>query len=177
LAWGVLLHDVGKPPTFSVTDRIRFNGHAEVGTDMARGILTRLRASSDVIRKVQALVAHHLRFKDTPRMRESTLKRFLRMEDFAEHMELHRLDCAASHGLLGNYEFVRSKWKEMSEEQLRPPRLITGHDLIRAGYPAGPVLGRILESLETAQLEGRIAGAQEALDWVRSEFGPPPGDG
>ena len=172
LALGVLLHDVGKPGTFSVQERIRFDGHAELSARMAVEILTRLRFSNDQIRQVEALAARHLRFKDVTRMRQSTLKRFLRLERFEEHLELHRLDCVASHGLLDHYSFVRSKLEEIPQEQLRPQRLLTGHDLIRAGYQPGPAFSRMLKAAEDAQLEAQIHTPDEALDLVRSLFGP-----
>jgi poly(A) polymerase len=175
LALGVLLHDAGKPPTFSVADRIRFDGHVEVGTRMATRILARLRCSNEMIRQVEALVANHLRFKDVRRMRESTLKRFLRLERFEEHLELHRLDCLSSHRNLDNYEFVKAKLEELPPEQLKPPPLITGHDLIREGYRPGPPFARMLEAVETAQLEGRIRTPEEALSLVHSLFEPPQG--
>jgi len=173
LALGVLLHDVGKPPTFRVAERIRFDHHAEVGARMAVDMLGRLRFSQDDIRQVEALVAHHLRFKDVPRMRESTLKRFLRMDRFQEHLELHRLDCACSHGLLDHYEFVKRKMEELPPEVLRPPRLLTGHDLIAAGYLPGPAFQRMLEAVETAQLESRISTPEQARALVDEQFGPP----
>lgn len=173
LALGVLLHDVGKPATFRRAERIRFDSHAEKGAQMAVEILERLRFSNEEIRRVEALVAHHLRFLDVERMRESTLRRFLRMEHFEEHLELHRLDCLASHGRLDHYEFVVSKLRQLSQEQLKPPRLITGHDLIREGYRPGPAFRQMLEAVEDAQLEGRIQTRAEALELVRSRFGPP----
>jgi poly(A) polymerase len=175
LALGVLLHDVGKPPTRSFNSRIRFDGHAEVGARMAVTILQRLRFSNETIRQVEALVAHHLRFKDVRHMRESTLRRFLRLERFDEHLELHRLDCLASHGNLENYFFVKEKLEALPAEALKPPRLITGHDLIREGYRPGPAFARILETVETAQLESRIKTRDEALELVRSLFAPPDG--
>jgi poly(A) polymerase len=166
LALGVLLHDVGKPPTFRVAERIRFDGHAERGAEMARQILTRLRFSNDEIARVEALVAHHLRFKDVQQMRESTLKRFLRMDHFDEHLELHRLDCVASHGNLENYEFIRRKLAELPPEEIRPPRLVTGHDLIARGLQPGPRFREILQAVEDAQLEGKICTRQQALELV-----------
>ena len=173
LALGVLLHDVGKPPTFRVEDRIRFDGHAETGAQMAVEILTRLRASGELTARVEALVANHLRFKDVERMRESTLKRFLRMEHFDEHLELHRLDCVASHRRLEHYQFVRAKLEEYSAEILKPPPLITGRDLIEAGYQPGPSFAAMLQAVEDAQLEGRIGTRAEALAWVASLFKRP----
>ena len=175
LALGVLLHDVGKPPTFRLEDRIRFNGHAEAGARMAVEILGRLRFSTEEMRRVEALVAGHLRFKDVEKMRDSTLKRFLRQPHFEEHLELHRLDCIASHGRLDHYDFLKAKLEELPAETLQPPRLLTGHDLIRAGYRPGPAFQRMLEAVEDAQLEARIRTPREAMALVRSLFDPPDG--
>jgi putative nucleotidyltransferase with HDIG domain len=175
LALGVLLHDVGKPPTFRVAERIRFDEHPEVGAQMAVRILTRLRFSAAVIRQVEALIANHLRFKDVTRMRESTLKRFMRMDRFEEHLELHRLDCVMSHGWVDNYEFVKRKLAEAPREVLRPNRLVTGDDLIAEGYAPGPPFARMLGALEDAQLEGRVATREEALALLRARFTSPDG--
>jgi len=170
LAMGALLHDVGKPPTFRVAERIRFDGHAEEGVRMARDILARLRFSREDSERVEALVANHMRFKDVDRMKESTLKRFLRMPDFPEHLELHRLDVLSSNRNLETYELIKRRLAEMPAEQLRPDRLLTGADLIAAGYHPGPRFSRILSAVEDAQLEGRIATTHEALEMVRREF-------
>ena len=170
LALGALLHDVGKPPTFRVAGRIRFDGHVEEGVRLAHGILSRLRFSSDEMEQVEALVANHMRFKDLQRMRQSTLKRFLRLPDFHEHLELHRLDCSASNRRLENYEFARHKLQQFPDEHLKPAPLITGADLIAAGYRPGPIFSTILTALEDAQLEGRIHSAGEALALVREMF-------
>jgi len=175
LALGVLLHDVGKPPTLRVAERIRFDSHAKVGAEMAVRILSRLRCSRNQIRQVEALVANHLRFIEIRRMKESTRRRFFRLEHFDEHLELHRLDCLASHGRLDNYWFARKKFEELPPEKLKPAPLITGRDLIREGYHPGPIFRRILEAVETAQLEERIQTPEEALALVRSEFSPPDG--
>ncbi len=163
LAWGVLLHDVGKPPTFRVADRIRFDGHAEVGASMAQQITTRLKFASADSEHVASLVANHMKFKDVRQMRTSTLKRFCRLDRFPEHLELHRLDCLCSHGSLDAYNFVQAKVLGFGEEQLRPARLLTGANLIELGYLPGPSFGRILEAVETAQLEGQISSPEEAL--------------
>jgi putative nucleotidyltransferase with HDIG domain len=170
LAAGALLHDVGKPPTFQVADRIRFNGHVEEGVKLAHGILTRLRFSSDQIEQIEALIANHMRFMDTGRMRESTMKRFLRMQNFAEHLELHRLDCLSSSGKLDSYRHVLARLAELGEEDLRPKPLLTGHDLIEQGYQPGPSFGKILAAVEDAQLEGRVRSKEDALALVRAEL-------
>jgi poly(A) polymerase len=163
LALGVLLHDVGKPPTFRIADRIRFDGHVEEGIKLAHALLNRLRFPNYVIEQVEALIANHMKFRETPHMRESTLKRFIRMPDFEQHMELHRLDCLSSHGHLDNYEFVRRKQSEVPPEELKPSPLITGDDLIAEGLKPGPMFGKVLREIEDAQLEGRIATREEAL--------------
>ena len=170
LALGALLHDVGKPPTFRVADRIRFDGHVEEGVHMARAILGRLRFSRDESERVEALVENHMRFKDVRHMKESTLKRFLRMPDFQEHLELHRLDCLASNRNLENYKLAKHKLEEFSEEHLKPTPLITGAELIGEGYEPGPLFSKMLAAVEDAQLEGRIATHQEALHLVRELF-------
>jgi poly(A) polymerase len=173
LAFGALLHDVGKPPTFRVAERIRFDGHVEEGVRLAHGILTRLRFSSDQIGQIEALIAHHMRFKDTGQMRESTVKRFLRMENFAEHLELHRLDCLSSSGKLDTYKRVLARLEELGEEELRPKPLLTGRDLIEQGYTPGPAFGKMLAAVEDAQLEGSVGNKEQALALVRAEFGAP----
>ncbi len=171
LAWGVLLHDVGKPPTFrsaaDTRDRIRFDGHVEVGVSMAEHICKRLRFSNEDTDQVKALVANHMKFKDVAQMRQSTLKRFVRQPRFTEHLELHRLDCGASHGKLDAYETVRKLLAETPSEQVRPARLLTGDDLKDMGYSPGPSFQRILTALEDAQLEGLIYTRDEAISLVK----------
>lgn len=163
LAWGVLLHDAGKPDTFARLDRIRFHGHVERGVAITRDICARLRFSHDDTGQVVALVANHMRFADAHRMKESTLKRFLRLPRFEEHLELHRLDCLASHGRLDNYELVKRRFLETPPEEVRPPRLLTGSDLIALGWTPGPEFSRVLEQVEDAQLEGRVRSKEDAL--------------
>jgi poly(A) polymerase len=170
LAWAALLHDVGKPATFRVAERIRFDGHVEEGVKLAHGILTRLHFSRGDMEQVEALIANHMRFKDAHRMKESTLKRFLRMPDFAEHLELHRLDCLSGNGNLENYELVQRKLEELGEEQLKPAPLITGADLIAEGYAPGPRFAKMLAAVEDAQLEGRVRSREEAMKMVREMF-------
>ena len=173
LALGVLLHDVGKPGTFRVAERIRFDGHVELGEKIARDILGRLRFSNAEIEQVIALIANHMRFQHVTQMRESTRKRFLRLPHFDEHLELHRLDCSSSHGNLDNYDFMKAKFEESPPQQLRPERLLSGNDLIAAGYKPGPKFAEMLETVEDAQLESRIGTKEEALDLVRTTFGKP----
>jgi putative nucleotidyltransferase with HDIG domain len=170
LALGVLLHDVGKPATFRIAERIRFDGHVEKGIDIAHSLLTRLRFPNQVIEGVEALIANHMKFMEVPRMRESTLKRFMRHPDFEGHMELHRLDCLSSHGGLENYDFVRRKQQEVPPEQLKPAPLLTGRELIAAGYRPGPMFGIVLSEIEDAQLEGRISTVEEALEMAKKEL-------
>jgi poly(A) polymerase len=171
LAWGALLHDVGKPPTFRVApDRIRFDGHVEVGVKMAEEICQRLRFSSDETEQVLALVDNHMRFGQVTRMSESTLKKFLRMPRFDQHLALHRADSLASHGKLSTYEFVKEKLAVIPPEKMRPMPLVSGDDLIAAGHAPGPKFREILEAVEDAQLEGRLVSKESALEFVRREF-------
>jgi poly(A) polymerase len=177
LAWGVLLHDVGKPPTFSPPSgpngRIRFDRHVEVGTRMAEEICERLRFSNDDMAQIASLVANHLRFKDVPQMKRSTLKRFVRLDRFEEHMELHRLDCSSSHRNLQNYEFMRRFLAETPPAEVRPVRLLTGDDLIGLGFRPGPEFREILDAAEDAQLEGIIGSHEDAMIWVRKYYQAP----
>ena len=170
LGWGALLHDVGKPPTFRVAERIRFDGHVDIGVKMAEEICTRLRFSNEDAHQILALVENHMRFGDATRMKESTLKKFLRLPHFDEHLALHRADCLASHRNLAAYEFVRTKREEIPPEKIRPSPLVTGDDLIAAGHTPGPRFREILNAVEDAQLEGRLASRDAALDFVRRQF-------
>ena len=170
LAWGSLLHDVGKPPTFRVADRIRFDGHVDEGVRLAHGILNRLRFSRDDMEQIEALIANHMKFKDVAKMKESTLKRFLRLPKFDEHLELHRLDVSSSNRNLESYEMVRRKLSEYAEETLKPEPLLTGADLIAEGYTPGPLFAVILAAVEDAQLEGELQTSGEAMQFVRERF-------
>jgi len=171
LAWGALLHDVGKPATFRVApDRIRFDGHVDVGVKMAEEICRRMRFSNDDTDQILALVEHHMRFAHAQRMNESTFKKFVRMPRFEEHLELHRLDCQASHGDLTTYQFTREKMTSMPLEAVRPAPLITGDDLISLGYPPGPRFKEILCAVEDGQLEDRLQNKTEAMSFVTRQF-------
>ncbi len=175
LALGVLLHDVGKPGTFRIAERIRFDGHVELGVEIARRMFARLRFPQSVADAAEALIANHMKFSAVRQMRESTLKRFIRMPDFDGHLALHRLDCLSSHGSLDNYDFVRNKRAELPPERLRPARLVTGRDLIEAGYRPGPRFGPVLDEIEDAQLEERIRTREEGLALARRLFALPAG--
>jgi len=171
LGLAALLHDVGKPETFRLAGgRIRFDGHVESGVRIARSVLARLRCSREEIEQVAALIDNHMKFKDVGHMKESTLKRFLRIPEFPEHLELHRLDAMSSNRCLDNYNLARQKLDEYSTAHLRPDLLVTGADLIAMGYEPGPQFSRILAALEDAQLEGRIVSQEEAFDLVRQLF-------
>ena len=171
LAWGALLHDVGKPPTFRVApDRIRFDGHVEVGVKMGEAICRRLRFSNDDTDQVLALIENHMRFGHVMQMKESTLKKFLRMPGFEEHLDLHRMDCQASHRIMSAYEFVQEKLASIPPEKMRPAPLVTGDDLIAAGYLPGPHFKEILAAVEDGQLEGRLQSKANAMQFVAREF-------
>ena len=171
LALAVLLHDIAKPATFRrAEDRIRFDGHASLGATMAQDVCERWKLSRAITDHVVSIVRDHLKFIDVRKMRQSTLKRFIRQVGFDEHLELHRLDCLASHGGLDHYEFVRDALATMPEEVVRPPRLLTGNDLMAEGYPKGPRVGEILTALEDAQLNGEVQTAEQAHAFVAEKF-------
>jgi poly(A) polymerase len=176
LAWAALLHDVGKPATFvRAPDRIRFNGHAEVGTAIAGEICRRLRFSNEEATQILSLVVNHMRFGDVDKMKESTLKRFFRLPKFEEHLALHEMDCLSSHRSLRLYDYARERYEAMAQEQVRPQLLVTGRDLIEAGYKPGPEFKRLLEAAEDAQLEGRITSREDGLaliGWIAKEQNP-----
>jgi poly(A) polymerase len=179
LAWGMLLHDVGKPPTFTPPDparpgdRIRFNGHVEVGVAMARAILNRLRFSNEEMEQILALVQHHMQFGDVMKMKQSTLKRFLRLPKFEEHLALHRADVLSSNKDLTLYEFAKRHLEELGEEAIRPKLLVTGAELIAAGYRPGVRFKAMLLAAEDAQLEGVVTTREEALAFILQNFGAP----
>lgn len=174
LAWGVLLHDVGKPPTFQSAeetgDRIRFNHHVDVGVKMAEAICRRLRFSNEDTEQIASLVGNHMRFGAVEDMKKSTLKRFVRQPRFEEHLELHRLDCLSSHCNLDSYQFVQRFLEETPPEQVQPPRLLTGDDLLEMGYHPGPQFAHILQRVEDGQLEGQIRSKEEARKYVLGNF-------
>jgi poly(A) polymerase len=170
LAWGALLHDVGKPPTFVRADRIRFNGHVDVGVAIAADICRRFRFSNDEVHQILSLVENHMRFADAQHMKASTLKRFFRLENFPQHLALHRMDCLAGSGNLDHWNFVRERYESMPEEAVRPAPLLTGRELIAAGYKPGSAFKEMLRAVEDAQLDGAIATPDEALALLRDRF-------
>lgn len=171
LAWGALLHDIGKPATFRIApDRIRFDGHVEVGVRMAEEICRRLRMSNSDTEQIVALVANHMRFADVEKMRDSTLKRFFRLDRFDEHLALHRMDCLASHRDLSLYDFAKQRYESAEPEQIRPALLVTGEDLIALGYRPGPDFRAMLATVEDAQLEGNLHTRDEAVALIESSF-------
>lgn len=172
LVFSVLLHDVAKPRTANVdlTGRIRFNAHDRIGAEMSEAIMERLRFSRAEIDATVEMVRQHMVFKDVPRMRVAKLKRFMARPTFEEELELHRVDCESSHGMLDNYEFLLRKREEFANEPIIPPPLVRGEDLIALGLKPGPKFGEILEAVETRQLEGTLKDRDEALVWVKREF-------
>ena len=172
LVLSVLFHDIGKPPT-SVLDeagRIRFNGHDRIGAEMTEAVMQRLRFSRAEIDDTVEAVRQHMVFKDVPNMRVAKLKRFMARPTFEDELELHRVDCASSHGMMDNYDFLLKKKEEFANEPIIPPPLVRGDDLIALGLQPGPKFGAILEAVETRQLEGGLTNREEALEWIKEEY-------
>lgn len=170
LVWSVLLHDISKPDTFTVDDagRIRFNGHDRLGAIKAGKILRRLKFPNQVIDPTVEAVANHMGFKDVPHMRESTLKRFMARPYFEDELELHRVDCLSSNGMLDNYQLLQEKRVafEAEKKPLIPPPLVNGHDLLAMGVPPGRKIGEWLTEVQTLQLEGVLNEREAALAWL-----------
>ncbi len=172
LVLSVLFHDIGKPRTASVdgTGRIRFNGHDRVGAEMTEALMQRLRFSRAEIDATVEAVRQHMVFKDVTKMRVAKLKRFMARPTFTDELELHRVDCASSHAMLDNYEFLQRKQEEFAHEPIIPPPLVKGDDLLSLGLKPGPRIGEILEAVETRQLEGGFKNRDEALAWVKQNY-------
>jgi len=170
LLLSVLFHDLGKPSTRTIdeTGRIRFNGHEGVSERISLAILQRLRFSNEIIDAVLPTVRLHMSFKDVPNMRVATLKRMMARPTFDDELELHRVDCLGSHGMLDNHALLIAKRQEFSHEPLIPPPLITGHDLIALGKKPGKEFAEILQAIQTRQLEGTLSSREEALEWIRT---------
>lgn len=170
LAYAVLLHDVGKPSTLREEDRIRFPSHDRAGSEMAEEICRRMRLPAVQRKRIVHMVANHMRWMAAEKMRESKIRRLLESETAEEELELHRLDCLASHGKLDVWEFCRGKREGYLKEPPPPRRLIKGQDLIKLGYEPGPLFKEILESVADAALERRLETKEEAVEWVKERF-------
>lgn len=173
LALSVLLHDIGKPATYTYDEedeRIRFNGHDAVGAEMSEVILRRLKYSNDIIADVKVMVANHMNFMNVTMMKVSKLKRFMSRETFEQEMELHRIDCASSNGFTENYDFLLEKKEEFANEPIIPAPLVMGRDLIEMGMKPGPGFKEILTAVETEQLEGHLKDREQALVWVKQTY-------
>ncbi len=176
LAYTVLLHDVGKPPTASVgpgsdgKPRIRFDGHAAIGAEMAEAILIRLKFPNKEKQHIVEAIRGHMRFMDVQKMRTSTLRKMIGAKTFDLEMELHRIDCLGSHAMLDNYDFVHGYMEEMANEPILPEPWLCGHDLIDMGIKEGRLIGKILKEAYDAQMEDRFANRDELLDWVRASY-------
>ncbi|MEO1856921.1 MAG: CCA tRNA nucleotidyltransferase [Rubritalea sp.] len=169
LCLAVLLHDIGKPATYSYNpaeDRIRFSGHDQVGAEMAEVILRRLKYSNKTIEEVCAMVKNHMNFMNVRFMKTSKVKRFMARPTYQQEMELHRVDCGSSNGITENYDFLRAKEEEFAAEPLIPKPLLSGKDLIALGYKPGPEFKPLLEAIQNEQLEGKLTTREQAISWL-----------
>jgi poly(A) polymerase len=169
VAWSTLLHDIGKPATKTISDRIRFSNHQRIGAVMAKKVLLRLKAPNSLIDGVYGCIDNHMNFMNVKNMRLSTLKRFLSRTTFEDEMELHRVDCLSSHGGLDNYDFLRQKQLEIPVNEVKPNPLLTGKDLIALGFIPGPVFKTVLGEAYDLQLEGKITTMEEAIEWAQGK--------
>lgn len=178
LVWAALLHDIGKPAALIVGRKpdgspwYRTPGHAEIGAPLAEAILRRMKESRAVTERVVAAVRHHMQFMELPKMRPATLRRMLGRPTIGLELELHRLDCLASHAKLDLYDLARAHLAAFAEEPVLPPKAVTGRDLQALGMKPGPAMGRLLERLYAKQLEG--APREALLREAAEAFAPPP---
>jgi len=169
LAFSALFHDIGKPKTAAIRKgRLTFYEHSEAGVKIAVEIMRRLRFSNEEIDGVAECVANHMKFMDVQKMRAGKLKQFISRPHFEDEMELHRVDCTASHGMLDNLTFLREKLKEYEHEELKPKPLLTGHDLMALGMKPGRAMKPVLEEAFVLQLEGRFKNREDALQWLKN---------
>jgi poly(A) polymerase len=172
LAYGCLLHDIAKPVCIrQEANRITFYGHTEQGAAMAEVILKRLKRGRAVWERVAYLVHNHLRHVQAPQMRLSTLKRFLREDGIDELLELTRIDALSSNGDLQYYRFCNERLAELKDDEIRPVPLVRGTDLIQLGFKPGPLFAEILRQVEDAQLGAELTSREQALEWVKINFG------
>ena len=170
LAMATLLHDVGKPPTYTVTDRIRFHGHCFVGSKIADKILKRLKFSNEDRKNITLYVKEHMRFTHVKEMRIGKLKKMLQRESILEEIKLHEADCLACHGIVENRDFCLAKLKEFSQEELKPKPLITGNDLIKLGFKPSSLFKKILDDIENQQLEDGIKTKKQAKEYIKAKY-------
>jgi poly(A) polymerase len=173
-----LLHDVAKAPTVTINEkgRLSYPMHAELGAEMAGRILRRLRFPGRLVAQVETLIAQHMVWPVLPKMREAKRRRFLLRDDFAQHLELHRLDVEACHRDLSVHAFAREERRRLDAEPPPVRPLLDGHDLKALGFVPGPAFRRMLEALVDAQLEGTVGDAERARSFVRARFRPPDGE-
>ena len=171
LAFGALLHDVGKPTTYSDEGgKIHFYNHPHVGVQIAEKLLTRLRFSNREITDILSCVENHMKFANVKEMRVGKLKQFVARENFDTELMLHKIDCLASHGKLELYQFLQEKVNEYKTEEIKPKPILNGDDLIHLGIKAGPIMKEILEEAYSLQLEHKIKTKPEAIDWLRKNY-------
>lgn len=176
LIWSILMHDVAKPLTFAHTPdktgklRITFRGHAEMGAEMARTIMQRFRCPNDRIDAVEIAVRNHMRFAVIPDMKESSVRRWMGAPHFPLEMELHRIDCQASHGILSVYDYVIEFRRKLAAEPVLPPPFLSGKDLVSLGVQPGPAIGELLKESYNRQLEGLFTKRDDALAWAAQQI-------
>ncbi|MBN3039376.1 MAG: CCA tRNA nucleotidyltransferase [Candidatus Omnitrophica bacterium] len=170
LAFSCLLHDIGKPATFQVSDRIRFSGHDKAGAQISDNILKRLRFSNKDRKDIVSCIENHMRMMEAPKMRESTLIRLFCRPTFDTELELHRIDCLASHKDLSVWRFLQRKYRGFKKAVQIPKPLLDGYELIKIGFTPGPIFGKIHRQLIDQQMEGKIKNKSQAQKWVCRTF-------
>jgi poly(A) polymerase len=167
LAFGALLHDVGKPRTKGLQDgRVTFLHHELAGRRIADEIGRRLRLSNADRERITWLVEFHQYLGEAKSLREAKLKRMLAQSGIEDLLALHRADALASTGDTSQIDYCEWYRREQPNGPLDPPPLVTGHDLARHGLTPGPQFHTLLEMLYEAQLEGHFKSKLEGLEWL-----------
>jgi poly(A) polymerase len=175
LTYAALLHDVGKPDTRGFNNnRITFYGHDEKSAELVEVILKNLKAPTKLIEDVVYLVRNHMVFRNVQTMKKSKLKKFMAHPLFFDSLQLHYADCMGAHKNLSNYNFLLRKMSETKIEEVKKEvenRLITGEDLLGAGFKSGPLFKVILDDVAEKYLEGNLKVYSDAMYYVHYKYG------
>ena len=170
LVWSVLLHDIGKPETKTIEDRIRFNRHDERSAELSYIIARRLKMPSAETRDICACVRNHMKFMFVQKMRKSKLNLFMARPTIDIEIILHEADCFSSHGMMDNAEFLLRKIEETPPEEIKPQPIISGNDLLAMGFVQGKILGETLREIYENQLDGIIETREQALEFAKNRL-------
>lgn len=174
LRWATLLHDVGKYQTFQIdAERIRYNQHAEVGAEIARKILRKLKFPLKVVTRVSWLILHHMMVFNIPEMNDSSRRRWFLKPEFEELLELSRADAMGTIPVnLDSYNLVKKLFHhEIAVLKLLPKTLITGKEVMEIlNLKPSSKVGEILEEIREQQLAYNLKTKSQAKKYLLDKF-------